>query len=196
MSTESRFPLSGLLSFFQLPQILTLWSDYPADDFIELVKFVHNEAVTIPNDKRKIVAEIKNINEGEYYILTLNWQSKGVTLQQWATASVFVYDDPDDARCKIEGYAELTPMILLFGLFLFVIALLVYVMTNVGGVAFVIAFILFVMATRGARKWRNALVSQFWEMAMIQPGDENNPDGQAEFDEHVERLVEGIKQGT
>lgn len=195
MSIESNIPFSGLLNIFQIPQTYELKSLYTADGFIELLKFVHNDVVTLPNAKRKIVAHIGIVDDGEYYLITLNWQSKGATLESWATASAFVRDHPTEEGCEIVGYVELTPAMPAFGLILLVLAIGVHLATGVGLIVFVTAFVLYVMATRGALKWRNALFNQLWQMAMIVPENKLDPDMESSFDESIDQLVQGIKQG-
>lgn len=195
MSTESKIPFSGILNIFQAPQTYELRSLYTADGFIELLKFVHNDIVTLPNKKRKIVADIAVVDNGDYYLITLKWQSKGATLQSWATASAFVRDHPTEDGCEIVGYVELTPAMPVFGLILLVLAIAVHLATGVGLIAFVIALIFYVIATHGAIRWRNVLFNQLWQMAMIVPEHQLPPDIESTFDESIDQLVLGITEG-
>lgn len=192
MTTQSPKP-SGVFNYFQLPDTFAFVSLYSADGYIELLKFVHNDVVQLPNKKRKIVAELQVVNEGEYYVVTLNWQNFP---QQFATASAFVFDNPDDEGCEIRGYAELTSAIPIFGLLLFAIALIAHLITGVGFIAFVVAFIAYILATRGALKWRNTLIQHLFHIAQIIPEPQRDTISETEFDERVEQLVKGIKQGA
>ena len=194
MSTEIK--TLGLFSYLQLPETYDFVSLHSADGFIELLLFVHNEVVTLPNRKRKIIADVQNVNDGEYYTIHFHWQAKGGTGQRFATASAFVRDNPTQDGCEIIGFAELTPAIPLFGLILFVIALGIHLMTGVGWIAFGVAFIAYVLATRGALKWRNSLIKQIFNTAQIIPQQHWESDSHAEeFDERIDQLVKGIQQG-
>jgi hypothetical protein len=188
-------PFLDVFSFFQLPDTYELRSPYSADGFIELVKFIHNDIVKIPNDQRKIVADVGVVDDGEYYLLTLKWQSKGMALVTWATASAFVRDHPTEAGCEIVGYVELSPAMPLFGFILLLSAIAIYFLTGVGFIILVLAFILFTLATRGALKWRNTLFNQLWQMAMIVPEHQLPPDAESSFDDDINQLILGIKQG-
>ncbi len=187
----------GLLSYLQLPETFHFVSLHSADALIELLLFVHNDVVTIPNQDRKIVAEIQNVNEGEYYTVHLHWQSEGGTPQRFATASAFIYDNPDEGGCTIQGFAELTTAIPLFGFMLFVGVLLVHLVTGIGVIAFVVAFVLFILAIRGARRWRNTLIQQLFHIAQILPHHRWESEiEEEEYDERIDLLVKGIKQGA
>lgn len=187
----------GLLSYLQLPETFNFVSLHSADALIELLLFVHNDVVTIPNQDRKIVAEIQNVNEGEYYMVHLHWQPKGSTSQRFATASAFIYDNPDEDGCTIQGFAELTAAIPLFGVLLLGIALLVHLVTGMGIITFGMAFVLFVLAIRGALQWRNTLIQQLFHIAQILPYNRWESEiEEEEYDERIELLVKGIKQGA
>jgi len=184
---------SGLLSLVRVPTTFEFVSLNSAEGYLELLKFVHNDIVDIPNKRRKIVADLSIVNEGEYYVLTLNWQNFP---QRFATASAFIFDKDDGDGCEIRGYGELTNAIPLFGLLLFVIAVGIAILTSSGIIPILIAFVLYVMATRGALRWRDALVRHLFHLAQIMPDVGLTEISQEEFDERIDLLVKGIKQGA
>ncbi|GEM_PF-3271136 len=181
----------GLLSYFQLPETYEFVSLHSAAGYIELLKFVHDDVVTIPNKKRKIVAEVQIVNEGEYYILTLNWQRNS---QYFATASAFIFDRDEQDGCEIRGYAELTNAIPLFGVMLFVLAVIGFFITG-SPLVFLAWLILQGLATRGALRWRDALIQHLFNLAQMIPENRSDLYIEEEFDERVDLLVNGIKQG-
>lgn len=194
MTQQQAQPQStGLLSYFQVPDTYEFVSLQSAEGYIEILKFVHNNVVQIPNKERKIVADVQMVNDGEYYVVTLNWQTFP---QNFATASAFVFDNPDRDGCEIRGYAELTTAIPLYGLILFIVAGVVHLVTGIGVIAFVLAFVGYILATRGAIRWRDALVQHFLYLAQIMPQPQQGTDHDEEFDERIDQLVMGIKKGA
>lgn len=182
---------SAILSYFQVPETFNFVSLHTAAGYIELLKFIHNDMVTIPNKKRKIISEITVADEGDYYVVTLNWQTAP---QSFATASAFVYDSDGRDGCEIWGYAELTPAIPLFGILLFVVAVVVFLATN-SPIVFLIWLVAFVLSTRGALHWRDTLIQHLYHLAQMIP-QQREDFSEDEFDERVDLLVKGIKQGA
>ena len=52
MTTPTQSP--GLLSYYQIPETFDFVSLHSADGWIELLLFIHNDLVTIPNNQTEV----------------------------------------------------------------------------------------------------------------------------------------------